>query len=382
MTNSKKNQTCVICVMDTSDPLITFDDEGVCNHCQKFQKLTEPNWPYFRLGNQAADNLADLIKKRRGFSEYDCLLGISGGVDSSYLAIKAKELGLNTLLFHVDTGWNSELAQSNIENIVKSTGFDFVTKVMHWPDMRALQLSYLKSGLANQDVPQDHIFSSLLVRTAKENNIKSILSGDNISTECIFPRSWHVAPIDGVNLRAIHRSFGDGNLVEYKSISVFDFYFWTPFIRGIRFFRPLNYLPYNKAAALELLKNEHGYRPYLRKHGESVFTKFFQNYYLPERFGFDKRKPHLSSLIVTGQISRQEALQMLQKPLYDANELKKDLSYICKKLLISEEEFFAYMNAPIKSYKEWENSDWLLKLMKAFQSTVRKLTGKQINPYY
>ena len=373
---------CKRCIMDTTDLSISFDRDGICNHCKKYDEITAPNWPYYKLGEDGLKTLVEIIKSRRGSSEYDCLLGLSGGIDSSYLAVKAKELGLNALLFHIDTGWNSELAQSNIEKIVKSTGFDFITKVMFWPDMKSLQLSYLKSGLANQDVPQDHIFSSLLMRTAKDMKIKTILSGDNLSTECVFPRSWHVAPIDGVNLKAVHKSFNGAKLVDYKTISVFDFYFWMPFVRGVRFFRPLNYMPYNKQDALDKLVSEYGYRPYLQKHGESVFTKFFQNYFLPERFGYDKRKPHLSSLILTGQMTRKEALAQIQKPLYGPLELKRDKAYICKKLGITEEELMLYMARPIKSYREWDNSDWVLKGMKMFQMMARRFIGKQINPYY
>lgn len=372
---------CSRCVMDTTDPEITFDNDGVCNHCIEFEEVTSKSWYPNDEGKQKLDNIISKIKKEGARNDYDCIIGLSGGVDSSYLALIAREWGLRPLVVHVDAGWNSELAVANIEKIVKYCNYHLHTHVVDWSEMRDLHLAYLKAGIANQDVVQDHIFFSSLYHFATQNRIKYILSGGNIATEGIFPSSWHGSAMDAINLNAIHRKYGKQRLRHYKTISFFQYYIWYPFVKKMRTFRPLNYMPYNKNQAIAELESKIGWRNYGRKHGESLFTKFFQNHYLPQKFGFDKRRPHLSSLIVTDQITRDEAIEMLKIPLYDPQELEKDIQFLCKKLKISRDEYEEIMKAPIHSYKDFPNWDKLQNLVKKGSRFYNKFFGKKITVY-
>lgn len=370
-----KKVLCKNCVMDTSDPEISFDEEGVCNHCHKFNNEISKRWYPNEEGEKKLNTIIHEIKQVGKGKEYDCIIGLSGGVDSSYLALKASAWGLSPLVVHVDGGWNSELAVANIEKILKHCNFDLHTHVVDWSEMRDLQLSYLKSGISNQDVPQDHIFFSTLNHFATENNIKYFLSGGNLATESILPRSWHGPAMDAINLKAIHRKFGKKRLKKYKTISFFEYYIWYPVFKKMRTVRPLDLMPYNKEEALIELQETIGYTPYPRKHGESVFTKFFQNYWLPQKFGFDKRRPHFSSMIVSGQMSRDEALKKLDDPLYDSKELEEDIVYFCKKLRISRADFDELMKVPCSHYKDFPNWDFRYKLLRSAKNLFEMFTG-------
>lgn len=374
-------QICTHCVMDTTDPEITFDDKGVCNHCIEFEKITRKRWHPGDDGKELLKATVQSIKNAAKGNEYDCILGLSGGVDSSYLALKVKDLGLNPLVVHVDAGWNSELAVSNIERIVKHCGYDLHTHVVDWEEMRDLQLAYMKAAVANQDVPQDHAYFASLYHFAIKSNIKTILSGGNISTEGIFPKAWHGSAMDAWNLKAIHKKFGAGKLRQYRTISFFEYYIYYPLLLGMRTVRPLNFMPYNKADAVKYLQETIGWRPYARKHGESIFTKFFQNHYLPTKFGYDKRRPHLASLIVSGQMTRDEALRALKDPLYDQQELVEDIDYFCKKLQITREEFSRIMDAPIHHYSDFANWDSAYRRLKKVQNIVERIRGKKMSVY-
>lgn len=374
-------QCCTRCVMDTSDPEITFDGQGVCNHCHQFDQRASREWFPNEEGRRRWEALVQRIKASGAGQEYDCILGLSGGVDSSYLAIKMQEWGLRPLVMHVDAGWNSELAVANIESIVKYCDYDLHTHVVDWEEMRDLQLAYLRAAIANQDVPQDHVFFSSLYHFATKNNIRYILSGGNLATEGVSPSAWHGSAMDAINLHAIHNEYGKLRLKNYKTISFLDHYLWYPFVKRMRTVRPLNYMVYDKAEALKELQQTVGYKPYPRKHGESVFTKFFQNHYLPEKFGMDKRRPHLSSLIVSGQMTREEALTKLAEPLYDSQELEIDIAYLCKKLRISRSEFDQLMHVPNKHYTDFANWDGRYKLLKTAQSLVERTLGKRVNVY-
>ena len=376
-----KYQVCTRCVMDTTDPDILFDIHGVCNHCHEFDDVTSKRWFPNEEGKEKLEATVKKIKKDGSGQEYDCIIGLSGGIDSSYLAVMIKDCGLRPLVVHVDAGWNSELAVYNIEQVVKYCGFDLHTHVMDWEEIRDLQLSYLKSGIANQDVIQDHAFFSSLYHFAVKSKIKYVISGGNISTEGVFPSAWHHSAMDAVNLHAIHKNFGQKKLHHYKTINIFQYYLYYPFIYKMKTVRPLNFMEYDKQQALEFLKKEVGYKEYGRKHGESVFTKFFQNYYLPVKFGYDKRRPHLSSMILSEQLSREEALIELNKPLYEERELKDDLAYIAKKLQITAEEFDKYISSPGVDYSEFKNWDRTFQLFKKTQRLVEKILGKKINNY-
>ena len=375
------HQICTNCIMDTTDPLITFDEKGVCNHCNEFYEVTRLNWNPNNDGGKKLFLIINQIKMAGKNQDYDCIIGLSGGVDSSYLALKASEWGLRPLVVHVDAGWNSELAVANIEKVVKHCNYDLHTHVVDWEDMRDLHLAYLKAGIANQDVPQDHIFFSSLYHFAIQNGIKYILSGGNIATEGIFPKAWHGSAMDAINLKAIHRQFGSRKLKHYKTISFFENYFWYPIIKGMRTIRPLNYMPYEKELAIKELQDDIGWQSYGRKHGESIFTKLFQNYYLPTKFGYDKRKPHFSSLIVSGQITREEALSKMHEPLYDAKELEIDINYFCKKLRVTRLEFDELMNAPIHHYSDFPNWESRYQILKRAQKIVARIIGRDIKVY-
>lgn len=372
---------CMRCVMDTSDPAIRFDDRGVCNHCNDFAAVKSRSWFPNEEGRRRWSAIVDAIKLDGQGKDYDCVLGLSGGVDSSYLAIRIAEWGLRPLVVHVDAGWNTELAVANIEAIVRRCNFDLYTHVVDWEEMRDLHLAYLRSGIANQDVPQDHVFFASMYHFATRNGIRYILSGGNLATEGIFPDAWHGSAMDAINLKAIHRQFGSVPLRTYSTISFLEYYFWYPFVKGLRTVRPLNYMPYDKAQALAELEAKVGYKPYPRKHGESVFTKFFQNYYLPTRFGFDKRRPHLSSLVNSGQMTRAEALAKLEEPLYQPDELEIDIAYLCKKLRITRPEFDALMAVPLHSYSDYANWDTRHRLLKRAQAVVSRMLGKSLNVY-
>ncbi len=367
--------------MDTSDPEITFDANGVCNHCIEFDTITRQNWFPNEEGAERWASILEQIKVAGRGQEYDCILGLSGGVDSSYLAIKVHEWGLRPLVVHVDAGWNSELAVANIEALVKHCNYDLHTHVVDWEDMRDLHLAYLRAGISNQDVPQDHIFFASLYHFATKNRIRYILSGGNLATEGIFPKTWHGSAMDAINLKAIHRKFGERKLRNYKTISFFQYYIWYPFVKKMRTVRPLNYMPYDKAKALDELEKTVGYKPYARKHGESQFTKVFQNYYLPEKFGYDKRRPHLSSLIVSGQMTRDEAMIKLAEPLYGADEFEVDIAYFCKKLRITRNEFDELLNAPAHRHDDFPTWDSRYKLLKRIQNFLERVSGKKVNIY-
>ena len=374
-------QCCIRCVMDTFDPKISFDSNGICNHCREFDARAMREWfPNDEKNRRWSALVAQMKVFGRG-KEYDCILGLSGGVDSSYLALKVHESGLRPLVMHVDAGWNTELAVANIEALVKYCGFDLHTHVVDWEDMRDLHLAYLRSGVSNQDAPQDHIFFASLYHFATKNNIRYILSGGNLATEGIFPSSWHGSAMDAINLKAIHKEYGDRKLNNYKTISFFDCYVWYPFFKKMRTIRPLNYMPYNKDEAIKELIIRVGYKPYPRKHGESLFTKFFQNYYLPKKFSMDKRRPHFSSLIVSGQMNRTEALTKLDEPLYDLDDLEIDITYLCKKLRISRPQFDDLMDAQIHHYSEFPNWDNHYKWLKRLQGFAQRLLGRNFKVY-
>lgn len=376
----KAYRVCTRCVMDTSDPEIEFDHDGVCNHCREFEQSTSKRWFPNEEGARLLAERLDLIKEKGKGKEYDCIIGLSGGVDSSYLALKAREWGLRPLVVHVDAGWNSELAVSNIEAIIRHCNYDLHTIVVDWEEMRELQLSYLKSGLANQDVPQDHVFFASLYDYAVRNKVNYILSGGNIATEAIAPASWEGSAMDAVSLKTIQRKFGTRKLRSYQTISPLQYYLIYPFFYGMRTVRPLNFMPYNKDMAISALA-EIGWRPYGRKHGESRFTKFFQNYYLPEKFGYDKRRPHLSSLIVSGQMTRDEAMRILAEPLYDPAELASDLAFFCKKLGITEDELRELMKRPNKQHEDFDNWGGYQRFVKMTQTAVQRVRGRNLNVY-
>ncbi len=348
--------------MDTTAEEITFDSKGVCSFCQTFDLAIRPRWFPGADGRSKLEEILLKIRDHGRDQEYDCIIGLSGGVDSSYLAYLAKkELGLRPLVFHVDAGWNSELATKNIENIVKKLGLDLFTYVVDWEEMRDLQLAFLKSGVANQDVPQDHVFFAMLYRYATKYKIKYVLTGSNYATESILPRSWGYDAMDLRHLKGIHKRFGSIKLRTYPTVNFWQYYFYFPYMKKMKIVKPLNYLPYSKSKAMDILQNELGWRYYGCKHGESRFTNFFQTYFLPVRFGYDKRRAHLSSLILSGQLTREEALEELKLPSYDQNDIGEAKYYVSKKLGISVQQLNEFIEMPVTTYKDYPSNERRLK---------------------
>ena len=372
-------QICKRCIMDTSDACIKFDKNEICNHCKDFDKIIVQNWHPNNLGQQKLKKIFDKIKNDSKKKQYDCIIGLSGGVDSTYLCLVIKKYNLRVLAVHVDAGWNSEIAVSNIEKVIKYCNFDLHTHVMNWKEIKDLQLSYLKSGVANQDVPQDLAFFSSLYHFAIKNNIKYIINGGNIATESVFPSSWHHSAMDSINLKAIYSKYGRYKLRDFKTINFFQYYFYYPIIKKMKIIRPLNYINYNKENAIEVLKKKINFKDYGFKHGESRFTKFFQNYYLPKKFNIDKRRPHYSSLILAGQLSRNQALEKIKENLYSEDDLNQDKIFVCKKLGIGKEELEKYINDKKRSYKDFSNWDKVYKLMKLIKSLIEKIFKRKIN---
>jgi N-acetyl sugar amidotransferase len=366
--------------MDTTDSMIAFDEKGVCDHCNTFHRHTLPKWHTDGRGQRALEVLVAQIKKAGQEQDFDCIIGMSGGIDSSYLTYLTKEqLGLRPLVFHVDAGWNSQEAVNNIEKLVDGLGVDLYTEVIDWEEMRDLQLAFFKSGVPHIDTPQDHAFFATMYKFAEQHGVKYIFTGANLSTECIRnPIEWMYYQTDDVQLRDIHRQFGTRQLATFPTTSILHHKVWLPYVRRIRVVRPLNYVPYSKKAAIELLVEKFGWQPYPQKHFESRFTRFYEGYWLYKRFGYDTRRVQFSSLILTGQMTREEALAQLAKPPYDAATIGQDLEYIAAKLRITVEELNSYMALPKKTYRDYRSQAWLYSLgAKAMRSLGLELGGKR-----
>lgn len=345
--------------MDTTDSKIVFDGQGVCDHCNDFEKNIKPGWHPDEQGREELRRIVEKIKKDGAKRDFDCLLGLSGGVDSSYmLHLAVREFGLRPLVFHVDGGWNSELAVHNIQMLIDKLGLDLYTEVIDWEEMKALQLAFFKSGTPHIDIPQDHCFISTLYNFAHKYNIKYILNGGNIATECVRnPMEWLYYGTDMGFLNDVIRQFCQRPLHSYPFSSIFRHKIYLKYLRGVKVVKPLNYMPYVKEEAFDTLRREYGWRPYPQKHFESRFTKFYEAYWLPERFGFDTRKVQFSSLILTGQMSRQEALERLAKPAYDPQTIDDEFQYIATKLDIPVEELRQYQRMPKKFYWDYKNQE-------------------------
>lgn len=345
--------------MDTSDSRIKFDEKGFCDHCNDYIANVKPKWHPDDRGKNELENLISKIKESGKKNDFDCLLGLSGGVDSSYmLHIAVKEFGLRPLVFHVDGGWNSELAVHNIHVMIDKLGLDLYTEVIDWEEMRDFQLAWFKSGLPHIDLPQDHAFVATLYNFADKYNVKYILNGGNISTECVRnPMEFFYYGTDMLHIRDIMRRFSTVKMQSYPFSSIYRHKIYLRWARGVKVVRPLNYRPYIKSDALRLLEKEYGWKPYPQKHFESRFTKFYESYWLPERFGFDPRRVQFSSLILTGQMTREEALKRLEKPAYDPETIEQEFEYIVTKLRITSDELQHYFTMPKKFYWDYQNQE-------------------------
>jgi N-acetyl sugar amidotransferase len=338
-----RHQVCTVTVMDTTDPDITFDAEGVCNHVHDFRAF-QASLPSREERDRRLQAVLSEIRRLGKGKRYDCVLGLSGGVDSSYMAWLAKQWDLRPLVVHFDNGWNSELAVKNIEEIVDRLGFDLETLVMDWAEFSDLQRSYFRASVVDIEVPTDHLIQGALHRLSARNGIRAILSGTNWATEWVMPRSWNYRKQDLINLRNIHKKFGTTPLRNSTTYGLGHQIIYG-YARGIRTYQVLDLVDYRKKRAKRILMDELGWRDYGGKHHESVFTRFYQGYVLPRKFGIDKRKAHLSNLILTGEITRDEALAELQSPPYDEDLQEDDRAYVAKKLQFSPEEFEAILSA-------------------------------------
>lgn len=373
-------QQCRITVMDNiADPDIVFDEKGICNYYYEYQAAAST---YLFEGVDGKSKLAALaatIKAAGKGKAYDCLIGLSGGVDSTYVAWLVKDLGLRPLAVHLDNGWNSELAVMNIQNIISKLGIDLFTLVINWQEFKDIQLAYLKASVVDIEVVSDHAIFATMYKLAKEKNIGYIISGTNIVTEYIMPPSWLYKKMDFANLKDIHKKYGKQPLKTYPSFDFKKFVYYS----GVLQLNPvsiLNYVPYNKAAIKAFITKELNWRDYGGKHYESVFTKFYQAYILPEKFHIDKRKAHLSTLICSGQITKEEALTELEQPLYPKAALEQDIEYVLKKFGLTEKEFNDIMQLPVHKHEDFKTDTHLkeryMNLLKKTEKLRRLLKTK------
>lgn len=350
--------------MDTSDIQINFDANGVCDHCSSFKRDVLPHWHPDAVGNAIFHKIAKKIKASGVGKEFDCIIGMSGGLDSSYLLhLAVNEFDLRPLVFHVDGGWNTDIAVNNIQVLVDKLSLDLYTEVINWKEMQDFQLAFFKSGVPHLDIPQDHAFVATLYHFANKHGIKYILNGGNISTECVRnPKDWLYYGTDIAQLEDIQRQFGTLELKTYPFSSILFHKVYLRYLKGVQVVKPLNYLPYTKQVAAETLRSQYGWRPYPQKHFESRFTRFYEGYWLPTRFGYDTRRVQYSSLILTGQMTREDAIERLKVPAYDPATIAEDFEYIATKLGISVAELRHYHELPLKTYKDYKNREWMFDL--------------------
>lgn len=356
-------QRCTRCVMDTTDSKITFDENGVCDHCRNFDKNIKPYWNPNENKMDELLKLADKIQRTGTGKDYDCILGLSGGADSSYLAYIAKEvMHLRPLIFVVDTGWNLNVAVENIEKIVKGLDLDMYTEVINWKEMSDLQLAFFKAQISSQDFPQDHAIFAGLYNYAVKHKIKYVLTGSNSATEFIRPPVEWLYMNDLTMAKDIHTKFGKIPLKTFPTCGMMKYRLLYKYVYGMERIYPLDYVVYNKSEVERLLHEKYGWTRYENKHYENVFTRFFEGYYLPSKFGFDTRKNVFSNQILAETMSREEALKQLSKPPYDPDLMEQDKEYVAKKLGISMEEFDHIIAGDNKTPLDYKNTYWLIKL--------------------
>ena len=371
-------QICTKTVMDTiADPDITFDSNGVCNYYYEFKEKLEIRVPSKDIAQKELDAIVERIKVIGKGKQYDCIIGISGGVDSTYTAWLVKKLGLRPLAVHLDNGWDSELAVKNIENILTKLGIDLYTEVLDWEEFKDLQISFLKASTPDGEIPTDHAILSVLYKTAAKFGVKYIISGMNFRNEGMLPPSWARGYLDWKYIKSVQSQFGTKKLKTYPHMSIAQFVNYN-LIKGIRSISFINYIDFNKDEAMELIQRELGWKYYGGKHYESIYTRFYQGYILPQKFGIDTRKAHLTCLIIsTGEISREEALEKISEPTLDVEIYKHDIIYFLKKLNFTQEQFDSIMSSPTKTILDYPN---LHGLEMKFRKTLNYLRSKKLLP--
>ncbi len=351
--------------MDTSDPNISFDAEGVCEYCRNFEGQILPNWHTDERGAQQLAEIADKIRAAGKGKDFDCIIGLSGGLDSSYTTLIAVEkMKLRPLLFHVDAGWNTDQAVGNIEKLVDGLGLELHTDVINWQEMKDLQVAFLRSQVPDQDGPQDIAFFSGMYRFARKNGIKYVLTGGNYSTECCRePEEWGAYPgIDKLLVDDIHTRFGKRPLKTFPIVDIMTYKVYYRYVLGMKVIRPLNLVPYIKAEAEAELESRFGWQRFQHKHHESRFTRFFEDYWLPRKYGYQKRRAHFSSLIMTGQMTREAALDRISRPEMDDHFIKREFEYIANKLDLEIAELSEIFEGENKTYRDYRNKRWAIGL--------------------
>ncbi len=361
------SQECVRCVLDETITNISFDEDGLCNYCKNYDLEARPILE--NKGNlEALEKKVEEIKAKGKGKRYDCLIGLSGGVDSSYVAHFLAERGLRPLAFHLDNGWNSDISVKNIKNIVSRLGIDLYTHVIDWDEFKDMQLAFLKAGVVDVELLTDHAITAVAYKLIRKEKIKYFISGSNYATEAIMPNEWSYYKWDSKNIKSIHRMFGKQPIKTYPSYNFIDKIKSQSIYEVVRV---LDYIEYNKEDAMKLLKDKLGWQYYGGKHYESIFTKFYQAYILPNKFGIDKRKPHVSSLINSGQFTKEQAYEELSHPLYPSEEEKeKDIEYILKKFNLSRTEFDKIISDPPKSHLDYPNGVAMNNLLKKVKRTL------------
>lgn len=365
-TGSRNYQICAHCVMDATDPNIAFDEHGVCDYCNNFKVEILPNWHTDAQGAAQLAVLAEKIKAQGKGKDFDCIIGLSGGLDSSYAAYVAKEkMGLRPLLFHVDAGWNTDQAVGNIEKLVDGLGLDLYTEVVNWQAVKRMQVAFLRAGIPDQDLVQDAAFFSGLYKFARKYKIKDIITGSNFSTECCRePEEWGgYLGIDKQLFGDIWAKCGDGKSIDdFPLVNILVYKIWYQKVLGMKVHHPLNLVPYVKKEAEDELERRFGWQRFQHKHHESRFTRFYEDYWLPRKFGFHKRRAHFSSLIMTGQMTREAALDRLSRPEMDEHFLKQEFEYVASKLDLSVAELQEIFDGPNKTYRDYRNKRWAIGL--------------------
>jgi len=346
-------EMCKRCIFDESIPSISFDDEGICNYCRQYDETAKKELFSKEEGEKRLRKIIREIKKRGEGKKYDCLIGLSGGVDSSYVAYLVKQFGLRPLAVHLDNGWNSELSAQNIKSIVEKLNIDLYTHVINWEEFKDMQISFLKASVVDIEMLTDHAIKAIMIRLANNERIKYYIGGSNIVTEAIMPDSWSYAKWDYKNIKAIQKKFGNKKIRTFPHYNLLQKIMTEFRLKNISI---LNYIDYNKTEAVRILEREFDWKNYGGKHYESIFTRFYQTYILPVKFNADKRKAHLSTLICSGQISRDEALKELDKPIDKLDNLEREKAYVLKKLNLNETEFASIMSTPIRSHLDYPNS--------------------------
>lgn len=351
--------------MDTSDPHIAFDESGQCNYCTNFDSTIAPSWQTNSLGEAQLLEMADKIRAEGKGRDFDCIIGLSGGLDSSYAAYIAKEkMGLRPLLFHVDAGWNTDQAVGNIERLVDGLGLDLYTEVINWEEMKDLQVAFLNAQIPDQDLPQDAAFFSSLYKFARRHRIKYVITGSNYSTECCRePEEWGgYLGIDKTLFGDIHRRYGRKPLATFPLVDILVYKGWYQKVMGMQVLAPLNLVPFVKKDAEAELGRLFGWKPFQHKHHESRFTRFYEDFWLPRKFGFHKRRAHFSSLILTGQMTREQAMDRISRPEMDEHFLQQEFEFVAHKLGLTLEQLQALFDGKNKTFRDYKNKRWLIGL--------------------